>query len=189
MSNLLKSSALIAFFFFAASFKNGQQSDTPRYKNQGYFTASIDGKPFDTRTYNKYTAEVVKQSEYSKNDQSADLTFFGGTYYDQNGNQFAESLQLKYVISEASLGNASGQKIVFQFNNQKFISIPGQTKIHITKIEYSADRTSMVMSADFDGKMIEWAAPGQSKPIVHVKGKMENINVTVPASAPTAQVE
>ena len=185
----LQTLTLVAFFLFAASFKSGQQGDTPRYKNQGYFSASIDGKRFDSRSNNKYTAEVVNKSNYSKNDQSADLTFFGGTYFDQSGNAFEESLQLKYAYSEASVGSVNGPQMVFQFNNQKFLSIPGKTKIHITKMQLSADRASMIVSADFEGKMMEWAAPGQSKPIVNVKGKMENINVTIPNSAPTAQAE
>jgi hypothetical protein len=188
MKNTLKTLTLVSIFLFAASLKSGQQGDAPHYKNQGYFTASIDGKLFDTRSYNKYTADVENKSDYSKYEQSADLTFFGGTYYDQNGNQFGESLQFKYVFSESTLGDASGQKIVFQFNNQKFISIPGQTKIHISKAQFNADRTSMTVSADFDGKMLQWVAPGQPQPIVHVKGKMENINVTIPVSAPTASL-
>jgi len=39
----------------------------------------------------------------------------------------------------------------------------------------------MYVSATFDGKMTQWAAPGQPQAIIHVKGRMENINVSLPA--------
>ncbi len=187
MKNLVKTFALAGLFLFAASLKNGQGADSPQFKNEGHFSASIDGKRFDSR--NKYTAEVVNRSEYSKHEQSTALTFFGGTYYDQSGNSFEESLQLQYAFADATVGNVSGQKIVFHFNNQKFLSIPGQTKIRVTNVHYNADRTAMILSAEFEGKMLEWVKPGESQPIVNVKGKFENINVTVPTSAPTAQVD
>ena len=180
MNNLLKSSLFVAIFFFAASLKSGQSTDANRFKSEGFFTASIDGRPFDTRTYDRYTAEVAKPED-AKSSASTDLTFFAGNHYDNNGNLFEESLQFKYALATAGLGDAPSQKIVFQYNQQKFISIPGKTKIKITAIHYSTDHTSMYVSATFDGKMTQWAAPGQASPIIHVKGRMENINVSLPA--------
>jgi hypothetical protein len=187
MKSILKTSMLLVFFFFAASIKQGE---SPRIKHGGYFTASIDGRPFDTRHYEHYTAEISNQSEYSRNEQSADLTFSGAKHYDNSGNAFEESLQFKYILSESNPTEISGQKIVFLFNNQKFISIPGQTKLRITKMSYSDDRTSMIVSGDFEAKMTQWAAPGQAQLIVKVKGKMEGINISIPATArPTAGIE
>jgi len=164
MNTLLKPLAFAAIFLFAASLKSGQSTDANRFKSEGYFTASIDGRPFDTRTYDRYTAEVTKDD----NAKSTDLTFFAGNHYDQNGNLFEESLQ---------------------FNQQKFISIPGQTKIKITQVRRSTDGSSLYVSATFDGKMTQWVAPGQAAPIIHVKGKMENINVSLPApTTPSASL-
>ena len=185
MNTLLKPLAFAAIFLFAASLKSGQSTDANRFKSEGYFTASIDGRPFDTRTYDRYTAEVTKDD----NAKSTDLTFFAGNHYDQNGNLFEESLQFKYALNEASVGDASNQKIVFQYNQQKFISIPGQTKIKITQVRRSTDGSSLYVSATFDGKMTQWVAPGQAAPIIHVKGKMENINVSLPApTTPSASL-
>ena len=96
---------------------------------------------------------------------------------------------MQYAFADASVGSVSGQKIVFHFNNQKFLSIPGKTQIRVTNVHYNADRTALILSAEFEGKMLEWVKPGESQPIVNVKGKMENINVTVPSSAPTAQAD
>ena len=71
----LQTLTLIALFLFAASVKSGENG--PQYKNEGHFSASIDGKRFDSR--NRYTAEVINKSEYSKHEQSADITLLGGT--------------------------------------------------------------------------------------------------------------
>jgi len=181
MNSLLKPLAFASIFLFAASLKSGPSTDTNRFKSEGFFTASIDGKAFDTRSYDRYTAEVSLPAGNGSAEKSTDLTFFAGNHYDQNGNLFEESLQFKYALSAASLGDASSQKIVFQYNQQKFISIPGETKIKITAVRYSTDHSSMYVSATFDGKMTQWAAPGQPAPIIHVKGRMENINVSLPA--------
>jgi hypothetical protein len=181
MNTLLKPLTLVAIFFFAASLKSGQKTDASRFKSDGYFTASIDGSAFDTRSYDRYTAEVTNESDYAKGEKSTDLTFYAGNHYDQNGNLFEESLQFKYALTASTIGDALGQKIVFQYNQQKFISIPGQTKIKITQVRYSTDHSSMYVSATFDGKMTQWAAPGQPQAIIHVKGRMENINVSLPA--------
>jgi hypothetical protein len=188
MNHLLKSTILVSIFLFAASLKSGQQTESPRFKHVGSFTASIDGRPFDTHHYEKYTAEISSQPGISKAGQSADLTFYGGTHYDRSGNVFEETLQFKYQVDASGAGTISAQKIVFDFDNQKFMSIPGQTKFTITKAEYSSDRTSMIVSAVFEAKMTPWVAPGQAAPIIKVKGKMEGISVSVPASKPVADL-
>ena len=178
---ILTSFMLTGLALFSASFKASQQTENLHFKNEGYFTASIDGKPFDSRRQDRYTAAVINTGADGKT--GADLTFYGNDYMDENGNAFQESLEFKYAFSEAAVGNVSGQKIVFQFNNQKFLSIPGETQIKVTKVKYNADRSAFTMSAEFRGKMLMWKGPGQDQPIVTVKGKMEDINVSAPASA------
>ena len=184
MNHLLKAFTLIAIVVFADSFKLANQADT-HFKSEGYFTAKIDGKLFDSRSQDRSTAEVTAAAGKS----NADIMFFGNDYFDSHGNLCQESLEFKYAFNGTATASLDDQKIIFQFDNQKFLSIPGQTKIHITQIHYNADKTALVVSADFEGKMLQWVAPGQSQPIVHVKGKMENINVTIPTLSPTAEVE
>ena len=186
MNHLLKTLMLAAILFFAGSFKSSIPDNTAHYKNDGYFMASIDGQIFDSRNQDRYTAEIINNVSGDKVTPGADLIFYGNDYFDQSGNLFQESLEFKYAFNESSTGDVTGQKIVFQFNNQKFLSIPGETKIHVTKMRFNTDRSAFVMSADFEGKMLKWVAPGEDQSIITVKGKMENINVSVPASVKTA---
>lgn len=178
MNHLFKAFALIAIFISADSFKLSNQPDT-HFKSEGYFYAKIDGKVFDSRSQDRYTAEVTGTAA---GQQNADIMFFGNSYYDASGNMFNESLQFKYAFNEQATGAVADQKIIFQFDNQKFLSVPGQTQIVVTKMKWNTDGNSYVMSADFQGKMLKWCGPGQDQPIVTVKGRMENINVSVPAS-------
>ena len=178
MNHLLKAFTLIAIVIFADSFKLANRPDT-HVKAEGYFTAKIDGKLFDSRSQDNYTAEVSSKDPAHP---TADITFFGNNYADASGNIFQESLEFKYAFGERATGSVPDQKIVFQFDNQKFLSVPGQTQITVTKMQWNPDGNSYVVSADFQGKMVKWAAPGQDQPIVTVKGRMENINVSVPAS-------
>jgi hypothetical protein len=178
---------LIGLFLFAASLKSGDGT-APRFKHTGYFTASIDGRPFDTHHYEKYTAEMTGQPE-SRGDQNADITFYGARHLDRSGNVFEESLKFNYLAQAGKPGEISTQKIVFDFDNQKFMSIPGQTKFTITKAEYNSDRTSVIVSATFEAKMTLWVEPGHAAPIIKVKGRMEDINISVPAAKPMASAE
>jgi hypothetical protein len=188
MKYLLKTPLLVALFLFAASLKSGDGT-TPRFKHTGYFTASMDGRPFDTHNYQKYTAEMTGQSESSKADQNADITFYGAKHIDRNGNAFVESLKFNYLAQAGKPGEISAQKIVFDFDNHKFTSVPGQTKFTITKAEYNSDRTSVIVSATFEAKMAMWVAPGEAAPIIKVKGRMEDINISVPTTRPMASAE
>jgi len=185
MNTLLKTLMLTAILFFAGSFKSGTPGNTANYKNDGYFMASIDGRFFDSRSHDRYTAEVIHKTSGDKDELSTDLTFYGNDYFDQSGNMFQESLELKYAFNESATGNVASQKIVFQFNNQKFLSIPGETRIHVTKMQFTADKSAFVMSADFEGKMLKWVGPGEDQSIIRVKGKMENIHVSFPVPVKT----
>jgi len=185
MNHLFKAFTLIAIVLFADSFKLSNKADA-RFKSEGYFTAKIDGKLFDSRSQDRYTAEVTTTEAGKKN---ADIMFFGNDYFDRSGNLCQESLELKYAFSGLTASSIADQKIVFQFDNQKFLSVPGQTKINVTKMELSADGSNYLVSAEFQGKMVKWAAPGQDQPIVTVKGRMENIQVSIPESLkPTSKV-
>ncbi len=71
--------------------------------------------------------------------------------------------------------------MILSYNNQKFISIPSETKITVNKIEWSSDKRSFTLSADFDTKMKSWGSPAQASQTLRVKGKMEDIVISVPS--------
>ena len=67
------------------------------------------------------------------------------------------------------------------YNNSKYTSIPTASVIKITKIEWSKDRRYFVMNTDFDCTLRKWGVHSAGQPELRLKGKMENINVSVPA--------
>lgn len=153
--------------------------------------AVIDGRVFDTREENKYTAELKNKSGdiFASADQKAStltkvtnsLQFFGTDFKDDDNNVFTESLGIEYTFNEGVMGLQTDQKITLNYDNQKFANIPGETEFKVTKLEWSTDRRYFVMSADFECKMRRWGVPMAAQPIVKIKGKVENINVTVPS--------
>jgi hypothetical protein len=123
------------------------------------------------------------------------INFYGNDFRDDDDNTFTESLGFEYTFNEGSVGDVADQRIILNYNNQKFTSIPSETKIKVSKIQWSADRRYFIMSADFDTKMKSWGAPGQAHQTISVKGKMADIMVSVPSwiilknSTPTASDE
>ena len=51
----------------------------------------------------------------------------------------------------------------------------------MNKVEWSSDKRSFILSADFDTKMKSWGSPAQASQTLRVKGKMEDIVISVPS--------
>ena len=109
------------------------------------------------------------------------INFYGADIKDDDNNTFTESVGLEYTFNEGSTGDVADQKVILSYNNQRFTSIPGETQIRVSKLQWSKDRRFFTISGDFDAKMLTWGAPGQAKQTLRVKGKMEDIVVSVPA--------
>jgi len=182
---------LISLFVAGSSFKLNL-TRTEQFKNDGYFMAAIDGKVFEARDENKYTASLMNKS-LDKNTLvqpssgmkltrvATAINFYGADIKDDDNNTFTESVGLEYTFNEGSTGDVADQKVILSYNNQRFTSIPGETQIRVSKLQWSKDRRFFTISGDFDAKMLTWGAPGQAKQTLRVKGKMEDIVVSVPA--------
>lgn len=190
MKRLFTLICLLSIVFAGSSFKTKRH--TEQFKNDGFLMAVIEGKTFEARDENKYTAELMNKSAESNTllpqANGGKLTriatminFYGSDFKDDDDNTFTESLGFEYTFNEGSLGEAADQKMILSYNNQKFTSIPAETKIKVNKITWSADHRSFTMSADFDTKMKSWGSPAQASQTLHVKGKMEDIVITVPS--------
>jgi len=163
-----------------------------QFKNDGNITATVDGKVFDLRDANKYTAELKNVSidnavfSSQKNDKLTRVTaafkFYGMDFTDRQGNLYSENITVDYNFGDGALGEPTNQRIVMNYEDQQYYNIPSETKITVTKLEWNADKTSFVMSASFDCLVHRWGMPGNAKQALHLTGKMENVNVTVPAS-------
>ena len=191
MKRLFTILILATAFMGAESFKIKQHpAHVEQFKNDGYIMAVIDGKVFDVRQENVYTAELKNKSINNPlfNSSTAKISrianvvnVYGGDFQDANGNIFNESIGFEYTFNNGSLGEGADKSITLNYDNQKFFSVPADSKIKITRINWSPDQRSFAMDADFDCKMRRWGVPAASQPVVHMKGKIENITVTVPS--------
>lgn len=179
---------LVAIIISAESFKaKHPHTSVNQFKNDGFLVALVDGKPFAIREENKYTAQLANKTYdiYARDPKltrvANTISFYGNDFKDEDENLFNESIGFEYTFNEGALGEANGMKIVMDYNNQKFYNVSTETKIKITKIEWSADRRNFVMNADFDCKMRKWGVPVEKQPVLKLKGKMENITVSVPS--------
>ena len=180
---------LISIFVAGSSFKLSRHARTEQFKNDGYITAVIDGKSFEVREENKYTAELMnKSTDNSTLVPTGKITrvatminFYGSDFKDDDDNTFTESMGFEYTFNEGSLGDAADQKLILNYNNQKFTSIASETKIKVNKIKWSADKRYFTISADFDAKMKSWGSPAQAQQTLRVKGRMEDIVISVPS--------
>jgi hypothetical protein len=190
MKRLVTLVILFSIILTGSSFKIKRRGHTEQFKNDGYLQAIIDGKVFEQRDDNKYTAELVNKSSDLPFNNSPNaritrvancVTFYGSDFKDADGNTFTESVGFDYAFAEGALGDAAEGRITLNYDNQKFYNIEGETKFKITKIQWSSDRRYFVMNADFECKMRRWGKPALSQPVLKLKGQMENITVTVPS--------
>jgi hypothetical protein len=191
MKRILTLLFLATLIVAGSSFKL-KRTYTEQFKNDGYFMAVIDGKVFEARDENKYTASLLNKSlDRSTLVQptaggkltrvATAINFYGSDFKDDDNNTFTESVGLEYTFAEGVTGDVPDQKVILNYNNQRFTSIPAETKIRVSKIQWSSDKRYFTISGDFDAKMLTWGAPGQPKQTLRVKGKMEDIVVSVPA--------
>ncbi len=175
---------LSGIVLLTGSFK--PEGDQEHYKNSGYFFAILDGQMFEMRDDDKYRAELVNKTA-SLNSKTSELNrvatsliFYGNQFKDENGKPFTESIDFEFSFSEGSTGEPGDLKIELNYDKHTYYQIPEKTRFHISKIEWSDDRRNYLLSADFDCKMRRWGFPAESQPTVRVKGRMVNINVSVP---------
>lgn len=170
-----------------ASFKP-DDDENGHYKNNGYFFAIMDGNMFEMRDNDKYRAELVNKTGSINNSKAANLSrvatsliFYGNDFKDDAGKIFTENIEFEYSFSDGALGQPDDMKFEINYDKHAYFHIPEQSKFRVTQMALSDDRTYFLMSADFDCKMRRWGFPAESQPVVRVKGRMVNINVSVPA--------
>jgi hypothetical protein len=160
--------------------------DNSYFKNDGSLLAVIDGKNFELRDKDRYHAELVyKTASINKGNNivkhvATSISFFGTTIKDEKGNDFKEKMEFEYGFNEGALGEPTEIKLELNYDRKSYYILPEQSKINVTKVDWSADRRSFVLSADFDCVMRKWGYPSDSQPTIKLKGKMENIQVSVP---------
>lgn len=179
---------LTACVLVSGSFITLPEDDNGHYKNTGYFFAILNGNMFEMRDDDKYRAELVNKTGTMKNNSTGELNrvatsliFYGNNFIGDDGKPFTENIDFEYSFENGALGEPNDLKIEIHYDKNDYYHEPNQTKFRVTKIEWTPDRRAFYLSADFDCKMRKWGFPRESMPIVRLKGRMVNVEVTVPA--------
>ncbi len=176
---------LICILFVSGSFNSKPDDENGHYKNNGYFFAIMDGNMFEMRDDDKYRAELVNKTGSMKDDKlsrvATSLVFYGNEFKDDAGKPFTENIDVEFSFEDGALGDVKDLKLEAHYDKHDYFHIPQATKFKVTKVEWSDDRRFYLLSADFDCKMRRWGFPAESQPTVRIKGRMVNINVSVPA--------
>lgn len=131
--------------------------------------AKIDGCKFDLKKTSKYVAHL------SPDGKTASVTFHGNDILDKQGKAHAQKLNVEYALSDA--GEATVKSVVLEFNEQKFYNIPGSALPNVSKIEWSKDKKSLVLTASFDCKVQKPQTSEQYEGIIGIQGSIEKVKV------------
>ena len=179
--------SLLAVILLFGSFKIIPDDESGHYKNNGYFFSILNGNMFEMRDSDKYRAELVNKTgnlnstnSHSLNRSANSIVFYGNEFKDEKGKMFNETIEFEYTFDEGALGEPKDLKIEIHYDLHDYYQIPELSKFVIKNMTWSDDRREFIMSADFDCRMRRWGFPAESQPIVRLKGRMVNINVTVP---------
>ena len=180
MKKITTTYAIIAFLLIACSFKTKPEISTALPK-QSNFTVRIDGYPFDAKIGDNSLATLVDNRLESRG-TTATITLVGNDVKDKEGNYNAQKLEIEYVFRDGALGFVTAKKIMFEFNTQKFYNVAGSARLNITKAEFSADKKTVLLSANFTCKVKKSSLTEDVLPVLGISGKIEDMIVDVPKS-------
>lgn len=166
-NKLMKKVSLLLSFSAVILFANAGANKTS-------LNAKIDGCKFDLKKNSKYVAQL------SPDGKTAIVTFLGNDIHDQQGKPHAQKLNVEYALSDA--GEAIVKSVVLEFNEQKFYNMPGSSLPNVSKVEFSKDKKSLVLTANFDCKVQKPQTSEMFEGIIGIQGSIENIKVDVSPS-------
>lgn len=154
-------------------------------KTVGSFTATIDNKAFKLREDQLYRGLLMTKSASMDGrtpSRTVINTTFNGSSYDlDTGHSFSETVQFEIGYEGEKTGEPSNYAVALQYNSTNYFMIPDGSKISITQFSWESDKKHFMMSAEFNCKMRSFGYPADNKPDVTLKGKMNDIRITVPS--------
>lgn len=156
------------------------------YKDSGNINASVNDESFKPREKEFYRAMLLSKtnalaiaSERTKYITS--LQFFGTEIMAPDSSFFTPDITVAYTFNRE---NAEGQvpdlSIELHHNFGTYYLMPGENIFTVTHVEWSADKTHFLLSAEYDCEMRMQGFPIEMQPIARLKGTLTNIEVSVP---------
>lgn len=138
---------------------------------KGSIDAKIDGCKFELKDGGKYAGRVSAES------QTAIITFYGADIKDKDGSTHKQKINVEYALNDA--GQAIVKGVVFEFREQKFNSLPNSASLNVSKLEWSKDKKSYVLNANFECLVQKPQTSEMFEGVIGIKGSMEDVKVNV----------
>lgn len=171
---------LSVVFICTCSFK---QEDEQTYR--GSFTATIDGKNFQIQEDQLFRGLLMNKNASMDGRIPArtviSAMFNGQSYNLSEEKLFTESIQFEMGYEDGKTGQPAYYALAMQFQSDKYYLLKDQSKMNISQFSWESDKKHFRISADFDCKMRSWGYPADGIKDVSLKGKMNNIRITVPS--------
>ncbi len=165
---------LATVLFFSESFK-----PAPDKPGTPSVSAKIDGIKFDLKN-TKYTAQLNEANK------TAVLTFYANDLIDKQGMAHAQKLHVECLLSDGGVATVKG--IVLEYNKQKFQSLPNESAFNVSKLVWSSDKKSLLLSAGFDTKVQKAQTSEMYEGVLGIQGSVENIKVDVSSDSDVAAI-
>lgn len=152
---------------------------------EGGFVATIDGKAFKLRQGQLFRGLVAnKQGTMDGREPARTVvaaTFNGPEANQEEGRLVNEAILVEINYEPDKMGAYDNFSLAMQFESGNYYTLKDQSKLNVTQFEWEGDRKHFLLSADFNCKMRSWGAPADGKKDLALKGRMNNIRITVPS--------
>jgi hypothetical protein len=97
--------------------------------------ARIDGYPFDFNTSSKLSAMLNESHDVIT------FVFNGNIIKNKNGQTAEQKIEVAVPVKDLAKGYVLNKTVTYHFNNQIFASLPSETDLFVTDLEWNEDKT------------------------------------------------
>jgi hypothetical protein len=148
------------------------------------FNATVDGVAFKLSNEQLYRGLLVNRAASMDGKIPARTvisTTFTGLSDGTEGRLIADNIQFEIGYNPGKTGAPDMFVVAAQYKNANYHMLKEQSKLNVTSFVWEDDRKHFILSADFDCKMRSFGYPSDKLKDVSLKGRMENIRITVPS--------
>ncbi len=184
MQKVFTSFTFLTLLVVLSSFKAEVYRDS--YKDSGTLSAGVNEQSFTVREKEFYRAMLLSKtnplaiaSERTKYITS--LQFFGPEVMAPDSSFFTPDINVAYTFNrEAAEGQVADLSIELHHNFGTYYLMPGENIFKVTRVDWSADRSHFLLTAEYDCEMRMQGFPIEMQPIARLKGTLTDIEVSVP---------
>lgn len=149
------------------------------------FSATVDGKKFQVQDDQLFRGLLINKNASADGkipERTVISAIFNGELQNVSDEKtFAENIQFEINYEDGKTGEPSYYALALQHQSGKYYLLKDQSKLTVTQFVWESDKKHFRISAEFNCKMRSWDTSSDKAKDVNVKGKMENIRITVPS--------